>query len=66
MGRTGGQLELFSMAKMYRDQLKSTDIRFVIFSQLQYVGPPIACFEISLSWLEPWYSCGVRAWFSAH
>ena len=34
-------------------QLKSADIRFAIFLQLQYVGPSMACFEISLSWLEP-------------
>ena len=46
-------------------QLKSTDIRFAIFLQLQYVGPSKACFEISLSWLEPQYSHGVKAQFSA-
>ena len=47
-------------------QLKSADIRFAIFLQLQYVGPSMACFEISLSWLEPRYSHGVKARFSAH
>ena len=34
-------------------QLKNTDIRFVIFFKLLYVGPPMACFEISLSLLKP-------------
>ena len=46
-------------------QLKSADIRFTIFLQLQYVGPSMACFELSLSWLEPRYSHGVKARFSA-
>ena len=46
-------------------QLKSADIEFAIFLQLQYVGPFMACFEISLTWLEPMYSHGVKARFSA-
>ena len=45
-------------------QLKNADIRFAIFLQLQYVGPSIACFEISLSWLELRYSHGVKVRFS--
>ena len=66
--RTTGAVFYGENVQRLRLQLKNADIRFAIFLQLQPddVGPSMTCFEISLSWLEPRYSHGVKARFNTH
>ena len=54
--RTGGQLELFSATVCSSDIIRLALLLFFLFT----LGPPMACFGISLSWLESRYSRGVK------
>ena len=54
MAVDSGKLELFSMEKMYRDRVcsskvQTSDSRFLTVAVDVYVGPSMACFEISLA-----------------